>query len=239
MSAGTAYFEKAGALLQEIATQEMEKIIKVGQATARSIMDGGILHLFGVGHSAIPVHELYIRAGSLTNARPVSLEHILDLFEQVEGVGSTLLRNFDGRPGEVLIVISNSGVNPLPLEVALEGKKRDLFTVGIVSLAHSRAVEPKRSDGLRLMDIVDIAIDTHVPAGDAGLEIQGIPSKVGPLSNVAGVAIVHAIAAEAIEQIVAAGGVPPVRISRNVPGGVEHNRKYIEQYGDRIPGLKL
>jgi uncharacterized phosphosugar-binding protein len=239
MSAGNLYFETAGSLLQEIAAQEMGKIAQVGRVAARSIIDGGIFHLFGVGHSAIPVHELYIRAGSLTNARPVSLERILDLFEQVNNVGTTLMRNFDGRPGEVLIVISNSGVNPLPLEVALEGKKRKLFTVGISSFAHSRAVQPKHPSGLRLMDIVDVAIDTHVPVGDAGLEIQGIPGKVCPLSNMAGIAIVHAIAAETMEQIVALGGTPPVRISRNVPGGVEHNRKYVEQYGDRIPELGL
>jgi uncharacterized phosphosugar-binding protein len=239
MSAGNLYFETAGALLQEIAAQEMDKITQVGKAAARSMMNGGILHLFGVGHSAIPAHELYIRAGSLTNARPVSLEYILDLFEQVNGVGTTLMRNFDGRPGEVLIVLSNSGVNPLPLEVALEAKKRQLFTVGICSFAHSGSVQPKHPSGQRLMDVVDVAIDTHVPAGDAGLELRGVPSKVCPLSNVAGITIVHAIAAETIEQIVAMGGTPPVRISRNLPGGAEHNQKYIEQYGERIPGLKL
>jgi uncharacterized phosphosugar-binding protein len=239
MSAGNLYFETAGALLQDIAAHEMEKIKQVGQAAARSIMEGGILHLFGVGHSALPAHELYIRAGSLTNARPISLEYILDLFEQVNGVGATLMRNFDGLPGEVLIVLSNSGVNPLPLEVILEAKKKKLFTVGISSFTHSLAVEPKHPSGKRLMDIVDIAIDTHVPAGDAGLELPGVPSKVCPLSNVAGITIVNAITAETIEQIVSLGGIPPVRISRNMPGGAEHNRKYIEQYGDRIPGLRL
>lgn len=239
MSAGKRYFDTARDLLQQIAADEMEKITRVAQAAARSIIDGGILHLFGVGHSAIPAHELFIRAGSLTNARPVSLEPILDLLERVEGVGTTLMRNFDGWPGEVLIVISNSGVNPVPIEVALEGKKRGLLTVAITSFAHSRQVEPKHSSGKRLMDIVDIAIDSHTPYGDAGLDISGVPSKVCPLSSVAGVTIVNAIAAETIEQIVAQGGTPPVRISRNTPGGAEHNQQYRQRYGDRIPELKL
>lgn len=239
MSAGKRYFDRVTNLLDEIATDEIGKISQVAQAAARSIIDGGILHLFGVGHSAIPVHELFIRAGSLTNSRPVSLEPILDLFERIEGVGSTLMRNFDGRPGEVLVVISNSGVNPVPIEVALEGKKRGLFTVAITSFAHSRQVEPKNSGGLRLMDIVDVAIDSHAPYGDAGLEIEGVPSKVCPLSNAAGIVIVNAIVAETIENIVALGGTPPVRISRNTPGGVEHNQKYLQAYGDRIPDLKL
>ena len=147
MTAGKMYFETAVTLLQEICGAEMEKITSLAQAAARSIQDGGDIASIGAGHSALPVHELYIRAGSLSNARPVSLERILDLFERVEGVGTTLMRNFDGRPGEVLIVISNSGVNPLPIEVALEGKKRGLVTAAITSFSHSLQVEPKHSSG--------------------------------------------------------------------------------------------
>ena len=89
------------------------------------------------------------------------------------------------------------------------------------------------------MDVVDIAIDTHVPYGDAGLSIPGVRSKVCPLSNVVGITIANAIAAETIEQIVALGGTPPVRISRNTPGGAEHNQQYRERYGNRIPELNL
>lgn len=239
MSAGKRYFELVGVLLEKIAADEMEKICRVAKASATSIINGGILHLFGVGHSAIPAHELFIRAGSLTNARPISLEPILDLFEQIEGVGSTLMRNFDGQPGEVLVVVSNSGVNPVPIEVALEGRKHRLFTVAITSFSHSRQVEPKHSSGMRLMDVVDVAIDSHAPYGDAGLDITGVPGKVCPLSSVAGITIVNAIAAETIEQIIALGGTPPVRISRNTPGGAEHNQQFRQRYGDRIPELKL
>lgn len=239
MTAGNLFFETARQLLQDIETEEMSKIRQVAQAAAHSILDGGILHLFGSGHSAIPTQELYIRAGSLTNARPVSLERNLDVFERIEGVGAALMRNFDGRKGEVLVVISNSGANPLPIEVALEGKKRGLFTAAITSFDHTRRVESKHSSGKRLMDVVDVAIDSHAPYGDAGLDVAGVPSKVCPLSNVAGVTIVHALVAETIEQIVALGGKPPVRISRNTPGGMEHNQKYIKLYGERIPELKL
>jgi uncharacterized phosphosugar-binding protein len=148
MPAGNNYFDAAGRLLQEIADQEMEKIAQVAQVAARSIMAGGILHLFGSGHLAMP-------------------------------------------------------------------------------------------SGKRLMDVVDVAIDSHVPYGDAGLDIAGVPMKVGPMSFIAGVSIVNAMVAETIEQIVALGGTPPVRISRNTPGGSEHNQKYVKQYGERIPELKL
>ena len=226
-------------MFETIAADEMDKIPQVAQAAARSVLSGGILHLFGLGHSAIPTHEVYIRAGSLTNTRPVSLERVLDLFEKIEGVGTALMSNFDGRPGEVLVVFSNSGVNPVPIEVALEGKQRGLFTASITSFEHSLRVEPKHSSGLRLMEVVDVAIDSHVPYGDAGLDIDGVAGKVGPLSTAAGMVIVNAIVAETIEQIAALGGTPPVRISRNIPGGIEHNQPFIDLFGSRIPELKL
>jgi uncharacterized phosphosugar-binding protein len=92
---------------------------------------------------------------------------------------------------------------------------------------------------MRLMDVVDVAIDSHAPYGDAGLEIAGVPSKVCPLSSAAGITIVNAMVAETIEQIIALGGTPPVRISRNTPGGAEHNQQYRQRYGDRIPELKM
>ena len=237
MSFGTRYLIRAQEILAEIQANEMEAIQRVAGILARSVIEGGIIHLFGSGHSAMPTQEVFIRAGSLTNARPISLERNLDSFERIEGVGEALMRGFTGQRGEVLFVFSNSGVNPLPIEVALEGKRRGLFTVGVTSLEHSRRSAVKHSGGKRLFDVVDVAIDTHVPYGDAGLEVEGLPMRIGPLSTIAGVAIINAVMAETIEAMLAAGETPPVRISRNTPGGDEHNLAYIQKYGDRIPEL--
>jgi uncharacterized phosphosugar-binding protein len=234
-----AYFERAHRLMDEIEAAETSKIEQAATKVAQSVMAGGILHLFGSGHSALPTHEVYIRAGSLTNARPVSLERILDTFERVEGNGLALMKGFDGKPGEVLIVFSNSGVNPLPIEILLEGKRRGLFTVAVSSYDHSLRSEPKHSSGKRLMDLADLSIDSHVPYGDAGLEMPELKMKIGPMSTIAGVSIVNAIIAETIEKIVTAGGEPPVRISRNTPGGDQHNEKFRLLYNSRIPELNL
>jgi uncharacterized phosphosugar-binding protein len=136
-------------------------------------------------------------------------------------------------------VFSNSGVNPLPIEVALAGKQKDLLTVGVTSYEHSLRSQPKLANGNRLLDVVDIAIDTHVPYGDAGLEVANLPMRIGPLSTLAGVTIVNAIIAETIEAIQTLGVMPPVRVSRNTPGGDDHNLQYSQKYGDRIPELKL
>lgn len=238
MGLSNDYFDRVRQLIETIEANEAEAIHRAAREIARSIIDGGILHLFGSGHSAIPTQEVYIRAGSLTNALPISLDRILDTFERIEGVGEALMHRFTGKPGEVLIVFSNSGVNPLPIEVAQIGAARGLFTIGVSSVEHSLKSEPRHSSGKRLMELVDLSIDTHVPYGDAGLEVEGLPMKIGPLSTVAGVTIINAIIAQAIEEITKAGATPPVRISRNTPGGDEHNRRFIEQYGDRIPELR-
>jgi len=239
MAYAQKYMERAIQLIQEIESSELEKIQKVAAVTARSIINGGIVHLFGSGHSAIPTQEVFIRAGSLSNARPISLERFLDSFERIEGVGNALMRGFDGKAGEVLIVFSNSGVNPLPIEVALTGKKLGLFTVGVSSYTHTQKAKSRQSDGKRLCDVVDVSIDSHAPYGDAGLEIAGLSMPIGPMSTIAGVSIINSIMAETIEQVLTLGGTPPVRISRNTPVGDKHNLQFQEKYADRIPELRL
>lgn len=233
------YFVRVRQLLDEIETGELGKIKQAAQVAAQAVMDGGILHFFGSGHSAIPTQEVYIRAGCLTNTRPISLERNLDRFEGVEGIGEALMHGFDGKPGELLVVFSNSGVNPLPIEVALAGKRMGLFTVGVSSFDHASQSRVKHSGGKKLHELTDIAIDTHVPYGDAGLEAEGIPMHFGPLSTMAGVAIVNSLMAETIGNLHAAGSELPVRISRNTPGGMQKNIKYIERYADRIPELRF
>jgi uncharacterized phosphosugar-binding protein len=238
MDLAQKYIQRTHQLLNEIEASELEKIRHAADELARSIKEGGILHLFGSGHSAIPTQEVYIRAGSLTNVLPLSLDRIMDTFERIEGTGSALMGRFTGHKGEVLIVLSNSGVNPLPIEVALIGKERGLFTIGISSYDHSLKVMPKHSSGKRLMDVVDLSIDSHVPYGDAGLSVDGLLMNIGPLSTLAGVSIVNAMIAQTIENLVIMGEKPPVRVSRNMPGGDENNRQYTERYANRIPELR-
>lgn len=233
------YHEHLTTLLQSLFEEEKLKIQTVGQRIAESTINGGIIHTFGVGHSALPMEEVFIRAGTLSNVRPLSLDgYRLDLFENIPKVGETLMKGFDGQPNEIMIIFSNSGVNPLPIEVALESKKRGLYTVGVTSFAHSLAVAPKHESGMRLMNIVDCAIDTHVPFGDATLELPAYSHKVCPLSTIANITIIHAVFAEAAKQILAAGGIPPIRVSRNTPQGPEHNRQFVFKYGHRIPELR-
>ena len=161
----------------------------------------------------------------------------MDRYERIEGVASAVLSKYNLLPGDMLFVISNSGINPLPIEIAQIGKAKGLPVVALCSLAHSLSQQSRHSSQKRLVDIADITIDTHVPEGDASMQIPSLPMKIGPLSTLAGVVIMNAIVVETIFKIIARGEEPPVRISRNMPGGDEHNERFRKRYGSRIPEL--
>jgi uncharacterized phosphosugar-binding protein len=233
-----AYLTKAGELLEAIQAGEHAGIGQAAAWCAETVRAAGIVHLFGSGHSALPAKEAYVRAGMLTCFRAFGLDPVIGRLERVEGIGHALLENEDLRPGEVVIVISHSGINPLPLEVAMEARARGLRTVGVSSLAHSQASVSRHSSGCRLFEVVDLSIDTHAPLGDACLDLPGMPLRVGPLSTLAGILIINSIVVETASRLLGLGVVPPIRISRNTPEGDEHNRRFIELYGERIPELR-
>ena len=128
------------------------------------------------------------------------------------------------RAGEVLIVFSQSGINPMPIEVVQAAKERGLRTVAVTSLEHSRASTSRQRDGLHLYEVADLTIDTHVPLGDASMPIRDSPMKVGPLSTIGAVLVINCLVAQTAGELLSRGCTPPVRISRNTPAGDAHNR---------------
>ncbi len=224
-------------LIKTVQEQETQKIKILARKIAESTINGGIIHWFGSGHSMLLTKEVYTRAGTLTNSKPISLDNYLGKLERIDGVGEVLMHGFDGRPGEVLVVVSTSGANPLPIDVALIGKQRGLFTAAITSMDHTSKVKSNHKSGKRLCEIVDLVIDTHAPFGDSSLATPDNAVRYGPLSTLSGVEIVHMLTAEVVDLLVAKNYLPPIRMSRNIPGGDEHNRKVIEKYKSRIPEL--
>lgn len=231
------YFDSARQLFDTLQAAETDNIRRAADWMADSIMGGGIPHVFGSGHSRIPAKEVFIRAGTLSCLRAMEVNQDLDRFERLEGVSAVLLDQYALQARDMLFVISNSGINPLPVELAMGAKDIGVPVVGLTSMAHSTSVASRHSSGKRLFEVVDLVIDTHVPPGDAALDLEGLSAKVGPLSTLSGVAIMNAIVVAAIAEILARGGQPPVRISRNMPGGDQNNRRFKEKYGSRIPEL--
>lgn len=231
------YFDKVGALLNALQSTQLSTVEVVGEKIGQLVADGGIVHLFGSGHSHMVANEVFVRAGTLTTVRAIWPKQETDKLERVEGLGEAVLKMGDVRPGEILFVISNSGINPMPIDVVLEAKKRGAITVAISSKEHSLSVASRHSSGKRLLDVADFFLDTCVPAGDVLLQEEPFPFSFGPASTVAAVALIQAVMAEAVHWMIQNGITPPVRVSRNMPGGDEHNDRLGEIYRNRIPEL--
>ena len=237
---GTAtkqFSENVMSLVEVINEKEAEAIQLAAEWMCDSIVEDGIPHVFGTGHSSIPAEEVFIRAGTLSCVRAIGLDQNLGKYERIEGVAAVLMEEYPVYEDEVLFVVSNSGINPLPIEVAMIGNDRGAQTISVTSLEHSREVDSRHSNGLKLYQVTDLVIDTHVPAGDASIDLPQLDQHIGPISTIATTLIMQLVEVATIEKILERGHTPPIRRSRNLPGGDEHNRKFKEKYGSRIPEL--
>jgi len=239
------YYEVALTVLERIEKTQGEVLDRAAEAIFASLKAGGVLHVFGSGHSHTLAEEAFHRAGGLVPVNAI-LEDFLTphfppamsgKFERLPGVARILLDYYDPRPGEVLIIASNSGINPVPVEMALLGKERGLFVVAVTSLAHSGRVPSRHQSGKKLYEVADLVIDNCGEVGDAAVSYPGLAEKVAPTSSLAGVFIMNSLLCRIVERFLAANLQPPVYISANLPGGEEHNRALEEKYRGRIKRL--
>ncbi|MHB1651015.1 MAG: sugar isomerase domain-containing protein [Desulfitobacteriaceae bacterium] len=232
-----AYMNKLVSLLSELEATQGKTIELLGKKIGESVAAEGIVHLFGSGHSHMAANEVFVRAGTLTTIRAIWPKQETDKLERVEGLGEAILKMGEVRPGELLFIISNSGINPMPIDVALQAKKQGLITVAVSSKKHALSVPSRHSSLKRLFEVCDYFLDTCVPAGDALLKEPSFPYPYGPASTIASVTLIQAVMAEAVHWMLENGFDPPVRVSRNMPGGDERNDRLGERYRHRIPEL--
>jgi uncharacterized phosphosugar-binding protein len=201
------------------------------------------LFSFGASHSFMLTEELVYRTGGLmlvnpiyphgmnTLVRPMTLTSKL---ERVVGLGTELLNASPAQAGDVLMLASVSGRNAVVIDMALAAREKGLKTVGITSLAYTAGVKSRHPSGKKLAELCDVTIDNGAPYGDAAVAIPGFPQKVGPLSSLTGVAIVNALVAEVVAQLVARGITPPVFMSANLDGGDAFNARLLASNRHRI-----
>lgn len=212
---------------------------------ADCIAAGGIVHLFGCGHSHILTEEVFYRAGGLVPVRPIFYEPLMlhegavksSELERQNGLAERFMAEQDIRPGEVMFVLSTSGRNPVPVDVAQAAKAKGAYTIGITSMAYSQSQPSRHISGLRLADAVDLAVDNRSVKGDAVLTHEKVGTPFAPTSTVVGAAILNAILAGAVSELAERGVEPPVFLSGNIDGADAHNAALIAKYRERIPLL--
>jgi len=210
-----------------------EAIGRAARMVAATVQGDGIVYLFGSGHSALLALEAAGRAGGFAGVQPI-WDPTIGRAEQVEGYGSVLAREVDWEPRDCLFVISHSGRNPAPIEVAMAGKAAGLSVAAITALDYSRSSVSRHSSGKRLFEVVDLVIDTGGVPGDAAVSIEGVALKTGPTSTIIGAALLDAAFVEAVALLAASGVEPPLVRSYNLEGSDPINTRANARYRGRV-----
>ncbi len=243
-AATTSFVASARALLDRVEEQS-ETLDAVSAACADAIGGGGLVHLFGTGHSRIPVEEMFPRYGSYPGFSPIvelsmtfhtqvvgaNGQRQAMAIERMPGLAEAILANFDLPPTDVMMVFSASGVSAVPIEMALGASERGLTVVAVTSVAGSNASEPAHPAG-RLLDVADHVLDLGTPPGDALVAVPGLDTPVGPGSTIAAVAIVNEIKARTAALLAERGAMPPVLTSAAVVGAQESARLFDAAYAE-------
>lgn len=235
------YFDGLIARLEALKGDLSAEMQAAADAISTAARSDNRVYIFGTGHSHVMAEEMHYRAGGLAITVPILSAPVMlhegavasTVYERTEGIVTAIFDRYDIRSGDVLIVISNSGVNAAPLEAARIGRDRGCTVICITSVAYSTATAAGRE---RLADLADIVLDNGAPPGDAVIALAGSELKVGPVSTAIGVTILNAIFVEVAARL-ASDGDAPIYLSANMPGAKEVNRKLVERFRPRNPHL--
>ena len=233
------YFQEIQRLLHVVSEKEKKSIEKASEIIVNSFKNGGILQLFGCGHSHLLAQDAYYRAGGLVPVRPIIIEDIMlhtgALNSSKNEKDPTFIQKhaneFVFKKNDILIIISTSGRNNAPIDVALLAKKAGITVISLQSLEYTEQLSRHESKK-RLEEVVDLILNTHIPVGDGLLSHQGM--QYGPASTVVGSAILNALYSQVIANLSNKVEILPVFESANVSSDQSHNNAMIENYKSRI-----
>ena len=247
------YLQHCHDILATVSAQQTA-ISQVADRFAETILAGRMVHAFGSGHSRILVEEMWPRYGSYPGYNPL-VELALTFhnpvvgcngqrqamyLENVPGYAERILRNYELLPVDSALVVSSSGCNIVPVEIAAEFQNRGIFVAAIVSLRHCEASSAKRTDGKKLVDFADVVLDTGAPPGDSMVTLEELDTPVSPGSTVGGCVIVNAIKAEVAQRLVDAGQPPRVLTAAAIVGEERATQLFeaaYDEHGRRLAKL--
>jgi uncharacterized phosphosugar-binding protein len=246
MTSAGRWISAARELLDHIESTQMESIEAASQLSARAIGSGGLVHLFGSGHSRIPVEEMFPRYGSFPGFHPMvelSMTFHTEVvgtngqrqamfIERVEGLAEVILSSFHFGDDDVMMIFSASGRAAVSVEMAIGARDRGLDVIAVTSISESSAAPATHHSGKRLFETADVVIDIGTPVGDALVNLDGMAEPVGPGSTLANAAVVNEIKVRTAELLVASGKMPPVLTAATVVGDVQSRRLFEDAYAE-------
>ena len=240
---GFDYINIAAGTMKKAYETQRDTFAAVSERLAAAVETKHNIFVFGCSHAGILAEEVFYRTGGLAvinpiffpgmmlNTRPVTMTSSL---ERLPGLGKIIFEKNRVAEGDVLILHSVSGRNSVPVDMALCAAGKGVTTVAITNLNYSRAVNSRHPSGKRLFEVCDFVIDNMGDVGDAAVEIDGLPEKIGPTSTAVGAALINALVIDSVNRMIRDGIVPPVLMSANIDGGDEHNERVFKEYADNI-----
>ncbi|MFE6802819.1 SIS domain-containing protein [Streptomyces sp. NPDC057696] len=238
------YLDAAIGLLRRVRDEEDRNIAAAGTLLADTVADGGRLFAFGAGHSSLAAQDVVYRAGGLALMNLLSVPGVVGVdvmpatlgsaLERVDGLAGAVLDTSPVRAGDALVIISLSGRNSLPVEMAMNARALGLRVIGVTSVAYAEETKSRHASGTFLKDHCDIVLDSKIEVGDAELTYDTVDAPFGPASTMVASALMQATMATAAAELADRGIQPPLLRSGNVDGGHEWNGRVFGEYGDRI-----
>ena len=233
------------AILHRLLNEQASGIQQAAALVADCLKQGGVVHTFGTGHAHLIAAEPFYRAGGLAPVDAILDDRITfshgafesTRAERTAGLAADILQSISLTPQDVAIVISNSGRNAVPVEMALLLKERGVKVIAITSLAQSQASSPRNPLGLRLFEVANLVLDNCVPVGDGALSVPGVSFPVGPTSTVAGAAIINSIFVQCAILLAGKGLRVPVLPSGNLENVPLDAHAVLRPYRGRIKYL--
>ena len=233
-------------LLSKLSNEQGANITKAALWAAESIAADGVVHLFGTGHSRIPIEEMFPRYGSFPGFNPMAElsmtfhtqvvgsngQRQAMFIERVEGFAEQILKNWNFKPQDILIIFSVGGQTAVPIEMAMGSRARGIKVIAVTSIAQNKFGVPPHSTGTTLSDNADLVIDLMVPVGDALVSIPGLETPVGPVSTITAIAIVNEIKVQVADYLIKHGITPQVLTSSAVVGKEESKRLFDAAYAE-------
>lgn len=238
------YLDAAIGLLRRVRDEEDRNIAAAGTLIADTVAEGGRLFAFGAGHSSLAAQDVVYRAGGLALMNLLSVPGVVGVdvmpatlgsaLERVDGLAGAVLDSSPVRAGDTLVIISLSGRNSLPVEMAMNARALGLRVIGVTSVAYAEETKSRHVSGTFLKDHCDIVLDSKIEVGDAELTYDTVDAPFGPASTMVASALMQATMATAAAALADRGIQPPLLRSGNVDGGHEWNGRVFSEYGDRI-----
>jgi uncharacterized phosphosugar-binding protein len=247
----TEWLGSAQGILDLLERTQMDHILAAAGLCADAISDGGFVHLFGTGHSRIPLEEMFPRYGSFPGFHPIaelSMTYHTQVvgangqrqamfIERTEGLAEVILSNFTFGGSDVMMVFSTGGSTAVPIEIAIGARTRGMAVIAVTAVTHSLVSDPGHSSGTRLLDHADIVIDLGIPPGDSLVGIEGADVRVGPGSTIANVAVVNMIKVATASMLHDRGSLPPVLTGAQLIGADESRSSFDAAFADHARRL--